>query len=257
MRVPMIAGNWKMNKTPGEAFDFVNELKDEIALYEKVEKVVIPPYVALAGVTGALRGSRIKVGAQDVHHEVSGAYTSSISAPMLKGIVEYVVVGHSETRQYLNVTDELVNLKTKITLSHGLKPIVAMGETLEENEAGKTADVCRRQITADLQDITPEQMANVVIAYEPIWAIGTGKTASPEQAQSIIGNVIRPLLEELYGYEIAQATRILYGGSMNPSNCADLMKQPDIDGGLIGGASLKVNDFTALIRIATEASGLA
>lgn len=257
MRVPMIAGNWKMNKTPAEAFDFVSELKDEIAQYEKVERVVIPPYVALAGVMGALRGSGIKVGAQDIHHEVNGAYTSSISAPMLKGIVEYVVVGHSETRQYLNVTDELVNLKTKIALSHGLKPIVAMGETLDENEAGKTADICRRQITAGLQDITPEQMSNVVIAYEPIWAIGTGKTATPEQAQKIIGDVIRSLLEELYGYEIAQTTRILYGGSMKPSNCADLMKQPDIDGGLIGGASLKTNDFTALIRIATEASGLA
>lgn len=257
MRMPMIAGNWKMNKTPAEAFDFVNELKEEIAQYEKVERVVIPPYVALAGVMGSLRGSGIKVGAQDVHHEADGAYTSSISAGMLKGIVEYVVVGHSETRQYLNVTDELVNLKTKAALAHGLKPIVAMGETLEENEVGKTGDVCRRQITAGLQDITPEQMAKVVIAYEPIWAIGTGKTASPEQAQAIIGDVIRPLLEELYGYEIAQATRILYGGSMKPGNCADLMKQPDIDGGLIGGASLKVNDFTALVRITTEASGLA
>ncbi len=257
MRVPMIAGNWKMNKTPAEAFDFVNELKDEIAQYEQVERVVIPPYVALAGVTGALRGSGVKVGAQDVHHEESGAYTSSISAAMLKGIVDYVVIGHSETRQYLNVTDELVNLKTKIALSHGLKPIVAMGETLDENEAGKTSEVCRRQITAGLKDITPEQMENIVIAYEPVWAIGTGKTATPEQAQSIIGDVIRSLLEELYGYEIAQATRILYGGSMKPSNCADLMKQPDIDGGLIGGASLKVHDFTALVRIATEASGLA
>lgn len=257
MRMPMIAGNWKMYKTPAEAFDFVNELKDSIKRFEAVERVICPPYLAIAGIVPIVRGSGIKVGAQDVHHEANGAYTSSISAPMLKGLAEYVIVGHSETRQYLNVTDELVNLKTKACLANGLKPIVAMGETLDQNESGQTEVVCRRQIEGALKDITPEQMANVVIAYEPVWAIGTGKNATPEQAQSIIGNVIRGLLRELYGADIADATRILYGGSMKPGNCADLMKQEDIDGGLIGGASLSVEDFTALVRISTEAKGLA
>jgi triosephosphate isomerase len=256
MRKPMIAGNWKMNKTPAEAFDFVNELKETLAAYEHIERVVCPPYVAITGVAGALRGSGIYVGAQDVHHEASGAFTSSVSAPMLKGLVEYVIVGHSETRQYLGVTDELVNLKAKAALASGLKPIIAMGETLEQNEAGQTEAVCRRQIEADLDGLTPEQMENVVIAYEPVWAIGTGKTATPEQAQGIMGGVIRPIVQDMYGDEIARKTRILYGGSMKPSNCADLMKQPDIDGGLIGGASLKADDFTALVRISTEVKDL-
>jgi triosephosphate isomerase len=219
--------------------------------------VVIPPYVALAGVSPALRGSGIKVGAQDVHHEESGAYTGSVSAPMLKGMVDYVIIGHSETREYLGVTDELVNKKTKISLANGLKPIVAIGEKLEQNEAGQTEEVCRIQLEAALQDITPEQMENIVIAYEPVWAIGTGKTATPEQAQSIIGGVIRPLIGNLYGHDIAGDTIILYGGSMKPDNCAALMRQADIDGGLIGGASLKVDDFTSLVRIAAEAKHLA
>jgi triosephosphate isomerase len=253
----MMAGNWKMNKTPAEALEFVTTLKDHLSPYAKVERVVCPPYVALAGVSAALRGSGIKIGAQDVHHMESGAYTGSIAANMLKGLVEYVIIGHSETRQYLGVTDELVNAKTKTALANGLKPIVAMGETLEQNEAGQTREVCRRQLEIDLRDISATQMQNVVIAYEPVWAIGTGKNATPEQAQDIIGGVIRPLLDELYGHDIAQATRILYGGSMNPANAGDLMKKPDIDGGLIGGASLKQDQFSALVRIATEAKGLA
>jgi triosephosphate isomerase len=257
MRKPMIAGNWKMNKTPAEALDFVNDLKEKIARFEQVSRVVIPPYVALAGVSPALRGSGIKVGAQDVHHKESGAYTGSISAPMLKGMVDYVIVGHSETREYLGVTDELVNKKTKAALSNSLKPIVAIGEKLDQNEAGQTEEVCRTQLEAALQDITPEQMENIVIAYEPVWAIGTGKTATPEQAQSVIGGVIRPLVANLYGQEMADHTIILYGGSMKPANCADLMKQSDIDGGLIGGASLKVDDFTSLVRIAAETKDLA
>ena len=175
---------------------------------------------------------------------------------MLVGIADYTIVGHSETRQYLGVTDEDVNKKAKAALQHGIKPIIAMGETLTQNEAGETTRICDRQIRAALADISPENMANVIIAYEPIWAIGTGKTATPEQAQNIIGGVVRPAIAELYGDDIAQATRILYGGSMKPSSCADLMKQPDIDGGLIGGASLKKDDFLALVRISIEVKGL-
>ncbi|MCI0709029.1 MAG: triose-phosphate isomerase [Chloroflexi bacterium] len=257
MRKPMIAGNWKMHKTPAEALEFVNELKETIGRFEQVSRVVIPPYVALAGISPALRGSGIKVGAQDVHHAESGAYTGSVSAPMLKGMVDYVIIGHSETREYLGVTDELVNKKTKISLANGLKPIVAIGEKLDQNEAGRTEEVCRTQLETALQNITPEQMENIVIAYEPVWAIGTGKTATPEQAQSIIGGVIRPLIINLYGHDIAGDTIILYGGSMKPDNCAALMRQADIDGGLIGGASLKVDDFTSLVRIAAETKHLA
>lgn len=254
MRIPMMAGNWKMNKTPAEAIDFVNSIKDELQRLSHIERVVCPPYVALAGVKQALAGTDIGVGAQDVHGEESGAYTSSVAANMLVGLADYVIIGHSETRQYLGVTDVDVNNKTKLALKYGLKPIVAIGETLEQNEADQTTAVCDRQLRAALEGIADLQ--KIVIAYEPVWAIGTGKTATPEQAQAIIGGVVRPVLAELYGEAVAQATRILYGGSMNPANCADLMKQPDIDGGLIGGASLKANDFIALTRIAIEVKAL-
>lgn len=256
MRTPMIAGNWKMNKTPAEALGFVDSLQDELQRLSQIDRVVCPPYVALQVVAATLSNTGIGIGAQDVHWAESGAYTSCVAANMLVGIADYAIVGHSETRQYLGVTDEEVNKKTKAALQNGIKPIVAMGESLEQNEAGKTASVCDQQIRAALADITPEDMANVIIAYEPIWAIGTGKTATPEQAQNIIGGVVRPAIADLYGDDIAQATRILYGGSMKPDNCADLMNQPDIDGGLIGGASLKQEDFLALVRISIEVKGL-
>lgn len=257
MRVPIIAGNWKMNKTPAEALEYVNGMKDELALYTKIERIVCPPYMAIPYISKALKGTGVGVGAQDVHWKDSGAFTSSISPNMLVGLAEYVIIGHSETRQYLGVTDMQVNKKTKAALASNLKPIVAIGETLEQNERGETEAVCSTQLQAALQDVSPEEMAKIVIAYEPIWAIGTGKTATPEQAQDIIGNVVRQTLVELYGYDIAQATRIQYGGSMTAANCGDLMKQPDIDGGLIGGASLKKDDFLAIIRISIEAKGLA
>lgn len=256
MRTPMIAGNWKMHKTPAEAIDFVDSLQDELQRLSQIDRVVCPPYIALQVVAATLANTGIGVGAQDIHWAESGAYTSNISANMLVGIADYTIVGHSETRQYLGVTDEDVNKKAKAALKHGIQPIVAMGETLSQNEAGETATVCDRQIRAALADISPEDMSNVIIAYEPIWAIGTGKTATPEQAQNIIGGVVRPAIAELYGDDIAQATRILYGGSMKPDNCSDLMKQPDIDGGLIGGASLKKDDFLALVRISIEVKGL-
>lgn len=256
MRTPMIAGNWKMNKTPAEAIEFVDSMQDELQRLSQIDRVVCPPYIALQVVAATLSNTGIGVGAQDVHWAESGAYTSSVAASMLVGIADYTIIGHSETRQYLGVTDEDVNKKIKIALKYSIKPIVAMGESLAQNEAGETASVCDRQIRAALDGILPEDMANVVIAYEPIWAIGTGKTATPEQAQSIIGGVVRPAIAELYGDDIAQATRILYGGSMNADNCANLMKKPDIDGGLIGGASLKKDDFLALVRISIEVKGL-
>lgn len=255
MRTPMMAGNWKMNKTIAEAVAFVEAIQGNIEGLTAVDRVICPPFVALADMKTALGSSDIALGAQDVHTNASGAYTSSISAPMLQGLVEYVIIGHSETRQYLGVTDADVNQKAKIALEYDLKPIIAMGETLDQNEAGQTEAVCDRQIRAALDGITPDQMANIVIAYEPIWAIGTGKNATPEQAQAIIGGVVRKAIADIYGDDIAQATRILYGGSMKPSNCHELMIQPDIDGGLVGGASLDVDGFTEMVKIAMAAKG--
>lgn len=257
MRTPIMAGNWKMNKTPAQALEFVNSIKAELLPLTTVERVVCPPYVALSSVQAALADSDIRVGAQDVHWAESGAYTGNVAANMLVGLVDYVIIGHSETRQYEGVTDEDVNKKAKIALKYGLKPIIAFGETLEQNEAGQTAAVCQAQLQGALADLSVADLDEVVLAYEPIWAIGTGKNASPEQAQEIIGGVVRQTISELYGYDVAQKVRILYGGSMNPANCADLMKQPDIDGGLVGGASLKKEDFIALVRIAAEVKGLA
>lgn len=257
MRMPIMAGNWKMNKTPAQAVEFVNSIKDELQRLSKVERIVCPPYVALPGVKAALQSTDIRLGAQDVHWAESGAYTGNVAAPMLVGLVDYVIVGHSETRQYQGITDEDVNKKAKVALKNGLKPIIAFGETLAQNEANETGLVCDYQLRAAFSDLTEADLANVVLAYEPVWAIGTGKTATPEQAQSIIGGVVRPVVVDLYGQDAARKIRILYGGSMNPANCADLMRQPDIDGGLIGGASLKAEDFIALVRIATEVRGLA
>ncbi len=257
MRIPIIAGNWKMHKTPSESLGFVTALLPELSTLHQIERVVIPTYVALPGVAKALEHSEIKVGAQDVHHEDQGAFTSSIGAAMLVDLVEYVVVGHSETRQYLGVTDELVNLKAKAALKHGLKPIIAMGENLQQNEAGETEAVCRRQIIAAFEGIPAEQLSQIVIAYEPIWAIGTGKSASPEQANAIIKGAIRDTIRELYGDEAADAMRIQYGGSVKPDNMRAFMEQPDIDGALVGGASLKTDDFSELVSQAIEAKGLA
>ena len=256
MRTPIIAGNWKMHKTLSESVEFVKALAPKLAEYSSVERVVIPTYIAVAGVADALSDSEIIVGAQDVHYEESGAFTSSIAPNMLEGLVEYVIVGHSETRQYLGVTDELVNKKAKAALAHGLKPILAMGENLAQNEAGETKAICQYQIREGLKDITAEQMQEVVIAYEPIWAIGTGKSASSQVANDIIGGTIRATVEELYGTDVADGVRIQYGGSVKPNNMEEYMKQPDIDGALVGGASLKVDDFTELVRLAAVAKGL-
>ena len=255
MRTPIIAGNWKMYKTPQEAVAFVNAIKDELAQYTAVERVVCPPYVALSGVQAALEGSGVDVGAQDVHWEDAGAYTSQIAPGMLEGLVKYVIIGHSETRAYQGVTNEMVNKKAKAALAHGLHPIIAVGESLETNEAGETETFVSEQIRAAFDGIPASDLANIVVAYEPIWAIGTGKTATPEQANAIIG-MIRGVIGGLYGNDQAEAMRIQYGGSVKPGNMLELMSQPHIDGALVGGAALKEDSFVELIRLATEAKGL-
>jgi triosephosphate isomerase len=255
MRTPIIAGNWKMYKTSQEAVDFVNAIKRNLAPLTAVERVVCPPYVALPGVKAALEGSGVDVGAQDVHWENEGAFTSQIAPTMLEGLVKYVIIGHSETRAYLGVTDEMVNWKAKAALAHGLHPIIAVGESLAINEAGDTKEFVGKQIRAAFDGIPASDLAVIAIAYEPIWAIGTGKTATPEQANTIIGT-IRGIIAELYGEAAADAMRIQYGGSVKPGNMFDLMSQPHIDGALVGGASLKEDSFVELVRLAIEAKGL-
>lgn len=255
MRKPIIAGNWKMHKTLGESVDFAKELAAMLAPFSSVARVVCPTYVALVGVANALKGTDIQVGAQSVHWEAQGAYTSQISPTMLQGLAEYVIIGHSECRAYLNETDETVNKKVKAALAYGLKPIIAVGESLEQNEAGQTAQIVGGQVRAALNGVDSANMTNIVLAYEPIWAIGTGKNATGQGANSVIGGTIRATLAELYGNSVAQSVRIQYGGSVKPENMAEYMSQPDIDGALVGGASLKADVFTELVRIAAQEKG--
>ena len=256
MRTPIIAGNWKMYKTPDESAAFARELLPKLTPFSGIERIVAPTFVALANVAAVLKGAPIKVAAQNAHWEDQGAYTSQIAPTMLRGLVEYVIIGHSECRQYLAETDAMINKKAKALLASGLKPIIAVGESLAQNEAGETAAFVGAQVRAALAGISAESMANIVLAYEPIWAIGTGKNASGEIANRIIGGTIRATVRSLYGNAIADAIRIQYGGSVKPENMAEYMSQPDIDGALVGGASLKVDVFTELIRIAAETKGV-
>ena len=254
-RTPIIAGNWKMNKTPDEAVAFVRELTPKIDSYGNVDRVVAPTFLALSAVAAALRDSPIKVAAQDAHWEANGAYTSQVSVAMLAPHVDYVIIGHSECRAYLSESDENVNRKAQAILAAGLKPIIAVGESLAQNEAGETLPFVRSQVRAALDGIAPEHMANIVIAYEPIWAIGTGKSASGELAEDIIKTAVRDTLADLYGRDIAAVVRIQYGGSVKPANMEEFMAQPNIDGALVGGASLDVDDFAALVDIASRVKG--
>lgn len=253
-RTPIIAGNWKMYKNVQESAAFAQELAPRLAAYTSVERVVCPTFLALAAVADTLRGTDIGVGAQDAHWEAQGAYTSEVSAAMLQGVAQYVIIGHSEVRAYLNETDERVNKKLKAALAYNLKPIVAVGESLAQNEAGETEAFVSGQVRAALDGIDAANMQNIVLAYEPIWAIGTGKNASGEIANRIIGS-IRGTLADLYGGDVAQSVRIQYGGSVKPDNMAEYMSQPEIDGALVGGASLKVDDFTKLVEIAAQQKG--
>ena len=247
-RKPMVAGNWKMNKTLGEAAELLEALKPELMGIETVDLVVCTPYIDLPLANEILDGSNIKVGAQNLHWEASGAYTGEVSAPMLKDLCEYVIIGHSERRAMFGETDETVNKKVVAALGSGLLPIVCVGETLEENEAGQTEAVVDRMVREGLKGLTAEEAAKIVIAYEPVWAIGTGKTATPEQANDVHKNVVRPILREMFGAEVGNGMRILYGGSVKPGNAAELFGQSDIDGGLIGGASLKSADFVGIVQ---------
>lgn len=256
MRKPIIAGNWKMHKTLSESVAFAQELAQNLAPFSGVERVVCPTFVSLAGVSSVLKGTDIRTGAQNVHWEAQGAFTSQISPSMLQGLAEYVIIGHSECRAYLNETDEMVNKKVKSALAYNLKPIVAVGETLQQNEAGEAAKVISHQVRAALAGVDATNMSNIVLAYEPIWAIGTGKSASSQIANDVIGGTIRGALVELYGSDIAQSVRIQYGGSVKPDNMQEYMSQPDIDGALVGGAALKVEDFTRLVAAAAKAKGV-
>lgn len=249
MRKKIIAGNWKMNKTPSEAKALAAVIAEKAA-DAKCDVVVCPTAVCLAGTVEALRGSNVKVGAQNVHFKESGAYTGEIAANMLTDIgVDYVIIGHSERRQYFGETDETVNLRTKAALGGGLNPIVCVGESLSEREAGITDDTVRRQTKLALLGIDKADAEKVVIAYEPIWAIGTGKTATAEQADEVC-SIIRSTVAGLYGADTAEVIRIQYGGSMNAGNAAELLSKPNIDGGLIGGASLKPDDFAVIVKAA-------
>jgi triosephosphate isomerase len=251
-RKTIIAGNWKMNKTASETKVFLDELKGHVGRVKWCEVVVCVPYVDIPMALRALKDCRISVGAQNLHHEERGAYTGEVSAEMLKDLgVKYVIIGHSERRQYFGETDSLVNKKVHAALDAGLRPIVCVGESLEQRQAGITEELIVLQVKAALAGVPVEKMRQIVFAYEPIWAIGTGQTATSEQANEVC-NLIRATIRKMHGARIARAITIQYGGSMNAGNAYELLSQPDVDGGLIGGASLKVPDFTAIVNAANQ-----
>ena len=251
-----IAGNWKMNKTAAETKALCEALKESLAPYAgKVEVAVCPTFTSLATAIEILKGSNVKVGAQNIHWADNGAFTGEISGEMLKEIgVEYVIIGHSERRQYFGETDETVNKRMQAALANGLKPILCIGETLEEREGNKTEAVLEQQIKGAFADICECKMDQITIAYEPVWAIGTGKTATPEMAQETHA-YIRNKIADLFGKEAAENIRIQYGGSMKPENAEELVRQVDIDGGLIGGAALKADSFADLVKNAIKGAG--
>ena len=243
----IIAGNWKMNKNVAEAVELVRALREATVSVDKVEMVVCPPFIALTAVKEALAGSKIAVGAQNMHWEEKGAYTGEISPLMLKGLVTYVIIGHSERRQYFNETDATVNKRVKAALAHGLLPIMCVGETLAQREAGETAVVVTTQVMNGLAGLSAEEVKSIVIAYEPVWAIGTGRASSGTDANAVIAQNIRAPLSKLFGEHVAQGIRVQYGGSVTPANIEEFMGASEIDGALVGGASLKVADFTTII----------
>lgn len=253
MRKPIIAGNWKMNMTSEECKKLIDELRPLVE-NAQCDVVVCPPFVDLPAAKEALKGSKIGLGAQNIHWAEKGAFTGEISALMLKELgVEYAIVGHSERRQFFGETDEGVNRRARAALAAGITPIICVGESLEQREGGETNAVVGGQTAAALCGMSAEEAENVVIAYEPIWAIGTGRTATSQQADETIA-VIRGMVKNLYGEAVASKIRIQYGGSMNPKNAAELMAMPNIDGGLIGGASLKALDFSQVVNYGAEGS---
>jgi triosephosphate isomerase len=247
-RLPFMAGNWKMNKTVGEALDLIRGLKAATSGVKDVEVAVAPPFTALYAVRKELEDSPIRLAAQNLYWEEKGAFTGEVSSLMLKEVgCHYVIIGHSERRQFFGETDETVNRRIKAALAQGLKVIFCMGETLKEREEGKTFSVIERQVEGGLKGLGDQEMENMVIAYEPVWAIGTGKTATPEQAEEV-HRFIRGKLAKLYSREVSEEIRIQYGGSVTPENIKGLMNQPNIDGALVGGASLKAESFSKIVR---------
>ncbi len=247
MRIPIIAGNWKMNKTISEGVNLVRELKD-VANDTDIEVAVCVPAIFLKDIKQELEGSKVKVGAQNMHWKESGAFTGEISPIMLNEIgIDYVIIGHSERRQYYNETDESVNKKIISALNHGINPIVCVGETLEQREKGNAKEVVKKQILKAFEEIKGDSILKCIVAYEPIWAIGTGKTASSQDANKMAA-YIRSIIKEKYGENISEEVRIQYGGSVKPKNVTEIMNQPDIDGALVGGASLKADSFIKLVK---------
>jgi len=252
MRIPFVAGNWKMNKTVAEARDLVFKMNMKLREVQGVEKVLCPPAMSLLAISALLEGTDTGLGAQNMHWEEKGAFTGEISAAMVKEYCRYVILGHSERRSYFAETDETVNRKMLAAQKAGLTPIVCVGETLEEYEARRTADVVARQVEKGLANLDPSFAPKMVVAYEPIWAIGTGKASNGPEANAVVADVIRPALARLYGTETAQAIRVLYGGSVTAANAAEFFGQPDIDGALVGGASLKEEEFVAIVKAAAK-----
>ncbi len=250
MKRPLIAGNWKMFKTISEAINLVNIIKAGTHKITDCEIVICPPFIALAAISEAIRDTKIELGAQNMYSETEGAFTGEISPPMLKDVgCRYVILGHSERRQHFKETDEVINKKVISALKYTLVPILCLGETLEEREARRAFEVVKRQFDQSLKNLKAEEIERVVIAYEPVWAIGTGRTATPEQAEQM-HSYIRRLLKEQYGEAVGERVKILYGGSVKPDNIAHLMAKPNLDGALVGGASIKAESF---IQIVTNA----
>ena len=253
MRKPFVAGNWKMHKTVEEARLLVAEMLDGLQAISGVEKVLCPPFPALLPLAAMLTGTDIGLGAQNMHWEEEGAFTGEVSPRMVAEFARYVILGHSERRAYFGETDETVHKKVAAALKHDLTPIICVGERLEEREAGQTEAVIRRQVEGALAGFRSEEVAAMVLAYEPIWAIGTGKAATAEEANRVIAEVIRGTLQEMFGKDTAEAVRVLYGGSVKPHNAAEFFAQPDIDGALVGGASLQAESFVAIVAAAQNA----
>jgi triosephosphate isomerase len=253
VRTPLVAGNWKMNKTAAEALRLVEEMALSLVAIQGVEKVICPPASSLMPIQAVLDGTGIGLGAQNLYWEKEGAYTGELSAAMVSEFCQYVILGHSERRTLFQESDLEVHKKVTAALAAGLRPILCVGETLEQNEAGRAAEVVSSQLRAALERVQVNSALALVIAYEPVWAIGTGKAATPENTNALLRNVVRPTLSGLLGEEIAQGIRVLYGGSVNASNAAPFFAQPEIDGALVGGASLKAKDFVEITRAAAAA----
>lgn len=252
MRIPIIGGNWKMHTTVAEARTLAEQMVEKLDDIANVEKVLCPPFISLTTVAEVIDGTSLKLGAQNMYPEEKGAYTGEIAPTMLEGLCQYVILGHSERRGYFNESDEFINKKVKAALAHNLIPIICVGESLEQNKAGQTAEVVGRQVKGVLADLSAAQVAGLVFAYEPIWAIGTGLAATGDVANSIIGETMRGVIAKLYDEETAQTVRIQYGGSVKGKNAPEFMTQPDIDGALVGGASLKPDDFKIIAETAAS-----